>query len=45
MAVQPKDFELHQYLNTAIYLMKMSGDLDAIATKWTGDPMPNLPGF
>lgn len=45
MAVQPKDFELHQYLNTAIYLMKMSGDLDAIAIKWTGDPMPNLPGF
>lgn len=45
MAVQPKDFELHQYLNTVIYLMKMSGDLDAIATKWTGDPMPNIPGF
>ena len=45
MAVQPKDFELHQYLNTAIYLMKVSGDLDTIAVKWTGDPMPQLPAF
>ena len=46
MAVQPKDFELHQYLNTAIYLMKVSGDLDAIAIKWTGDPLPaSLPAF
>ncbi len=45
MAVGVKDFELHQYLNTAIYLMKISGDLDTIARKWTGDPMPDLPGF
>lgn len=46
MAVLPADFELHQYLNTAIYLIKMSGELDKIAVKWTGDPLPaTLPSF
>lgn len=46
MAVQPGDFELLQYLNTSIYLMKVSGQLDAIARKWTGDPLPeSLPAF
>ncbi len=46
MATLPADFELHQYLNTAIYLMKVSGDLDKIAVKWTGDPLPpTLPSF
>jgi polar amino acid transport system substrate-binding protein len=46
MAVLPADFELHQYLNTAIYLMKVSGDLDKIAVKWTGAPLPpTLPSF
>ncbi|WP_152047526.1 transporter substrate-binding domain-containing protein [Aureimonas psammosilenae] len=46
MAVLPSDFELHQYLNTAIYLMKLSGELDRIAVKWTGEPLPpTLPSF
>ena len=45
MATLLGDFELHQYLNTAIYLMKISGDLDRIATKWTGEPLPSLPAF
>ncbi|MGH6761670.1 MAG: transporter substrate-binding domain-containing protein [Phyllobacterium sp.] len=45
MATKLDDFELRQWLNTAIYLMKISGDLDAIATKWTGRPMPDLPSF
>lgn len=45
MATKLEDFELRQWLNTAIYLMKMSGDLDAIAVKWTGRPMPDLPSF
>ena len=38
MATMPADFELSQYLNTLIYLMKVSGELDAIAVKWTGRP-------
>ncbi|PKA44897.1 transporter substrate-binding domain-containing protein [Rhizobium sullae] len=45
MATKLEDLELRQWLNTSIYLMKISGDLDKIATKWTGRPMPTLPSF
>jgi len=45
MATKIDDFELRQWLNTSIYLMKISGDLDRIAMKWTGRPMPQLPSF
>ena len=46
MATLIGDFELHQYLNTAIYLMKVSGDLDKISVKWTGEPLPpQVPSF
>lgn len=45
MATKIEDFELRQWLNTAIYLMKVSGELDEIAIKWTGRPMPDLPSF
>ncbi|AYD03807.1 transporter substrate-binding domain-containing protein [Neorhizobium sp. NCHU2750] len=45
MATKIDDFELRQWLNTSIYLMKISGDLDRIAVKWTGRPMPVLPTF
>ena len=46
MATLLDDFELHQYLNTAIYIMKVSGDLDRISVKWTGGPLPpQLPTF
>ena len=46
MATLPGDYELLHYLNTLIYLMKVSGQLDAIAVKWTGEPFPaSLPTF
>ncbi len=45
MATKIEDFELRQWLNTSIYLMKMSGDLDRISMKWTGRAMPQLPNF
>ena len=45
MTTKLEDFELHQWLNTAIYVMKISGELDEIAVKWTGQPMPDLPSF
>jgi polar amino acid transport system substrate-binding protein len=45
MATKLDDFELRQWLNTSIYLMKISGDLDRIAIKWTGRPLPTLPTF
>jgi len=46
MATLPGDHELLQYLNTLIYPMKVYGQLDTIAIKWTGEPFPaSLPTF
>ena len=45
MAVKKDAFELRQWLNNAIYYMKVMGDLDTIAGKWTGQPLPPLPVF
>ncbi|QND54017.1 transporter substrate-binding domain-containing protein [Phyllobacterium sp. 628] len=45
MTTKLQDFEMHQWLNNAIYLMKTSGELDAISVKWTGQPMAQLPSF
>lgn len=45
MTVRKNAFELHQWLNNAIYMMKQSGELDAIARKWVGTPLPTLPTF
>ena len=45
MTVRKDAFELHQWLNNAIYLMKINGELDAISRKWVGSPLPDLPVF
>ena len=45
MTTRKDAFELHQWLNNAIYLMKLNGDLDAISRKWVGAPLPELPVF
>lgn len=45
MTVRLGDFEMLQYLNTAIYLMKVSGELDAISMKWTDEPLVDLPSL
>ena len=45
MAVRRGDFELHQWLNNFIYYVKQNGELDAIARKWSGAPLPALPTF
>ena len=45
MAVKKDAFELRQWLNNAIYYMKVMGDLDAVAQKWTGQSVPPLPVF
>ena len=45
MAVRRGDFELHQWLNNFIYYVKQNGELDAIARKWSGAPLPQLPTF
>ena len=45
MTVRKDAFELHQYLNTLIYNMKLSGFLDELSRKWVGSPLPELPTF
>jgi polar amino acid transport system substrate-binding protein len=40
IAVRKDAFALHQWLNTALSHMKRNGQLDAISTKWTGQPFP-----
>ena len=45
MAVRRDAFELRQYLNTTISYVKLNGELDAIAQKWTGKALPALQAF
>lgn len=45
MTTRMDDWDMHQWLNNAVYLMKISGDLDRISEKWTGRPFPDLPSF
>lgn len=45
MTVRKDAFELHQWLNNVIYFIKVSGELDAVARKWTNAPLPSLPVF
>lgn len=45
MTVRKDAFELRQWLNTTISYIKLNGELDAIAKKWTGNALPALPVF
>jgi polar amino acid transport system substrate-binding protein len=45
MTVRKGSFEMLQWLNTFISYVKVNGELDAIAQKWSGAPLPNLPVF
>ena len=45
MTMKSDAFELHQWLNNVIYLMKLNGELNDISLKWVGSPLPNLPTF
>jgi polar amino acid transport system substrate-binding protein len=45
MAVRKDAFELQQWLNNTIYFTKLNGELDEIARKWIGSPLPELPTF
>src|SRR5699024_6263563 len=40
IAVRQDSFKLHQWLNTVLSWMKLNGQLDDIAVKWTGEPFP-----
>ena len=43
MAVRLDAFELHQWLDTFIYSVKLNGDLQALYEKWVKGPLPDLP--
>ena len=45
MAVRKGEADLRQYLNTIIFLVKQSGELDALTQKYLGVPAGNLPVF
>ena len=45
MTMRKDAFELHQYLNNVIYIMKLNGELDEISRRWVGVPLPELPTF
>ena len=45
MTMKSDAFQLHQWLNNVIYLMKLNGELDEISRKWIGSPLPDLPTF
>ncbi|MEO6986450.1 MAG: transporter substrate-binding domain-containing protein [Paralcaligenes sp.] len=46
IAVRTGSFELLQWLNTTLAYVKGNGELDAIAQKWVGHPMPkDMPVF
>ncbi|MFA5663482.1 transporter substrate-binding domain-containing protein [Castellaniella sp.] len=46
IAVRQGSFELLQWLNTTLSYVKNNGELDAIAMKWVGRPMPkDMPVF
>ena len=47
IAVRKDAFELHQWLNTFLFCINISGELDDLHRKWTGVPIPGgrLPSF
>lgn len=46
IAVRRDAFDLRQWLNTVVSFMRVNGELDEIALKWTGEPFPdNAPVF
>jgi polar amino acid transport system substrate-binding protein len=45
MAVRKGSADLHQYLNTFIFLVKQSGELDALTRQHLNVPAGNLPTF
>lgn len=46
IAVNKDAYELRQWLNSTLSYIKLNGELDDIAIKWTGHPLPaNMPVF
>lgn len=45
IAVRMDAFELAHWVNTFLYQVKLSGELDKLHRKWLGTPLPELPVF
>lgn len=45
MTVRKGNYDLHQWLNNTIYFIKQNGELNVVAEKWVGSPLPPLPTF
>jgi polar amino acid transport system substrate-binding protein len=45
MTVKKDAFELRQWLNNVIYFLKITGELEIVSKRWTGQPLPELPVF
>jgi polar amino acid transport system substrate-binding protein len=45
IGVRRDDLELAAWVNAFIYYRRLSGELDALARKWFGEPLPEFPVF
>jgi polar amino acid transport system substrate-binding protein len=45
IGVRRDDLELTAWVNAFIYYKKLTGELDALARKWFGEPLPEFPTF
>ncbi|MGH7043991.1 MAG: transporter substrate-binding domain-containing protein [Acetobacteraceae bacterium] len=45
IAVRLSDFRLERWINTFLYQIKLSGELDTLYRKWLDTPLPELPVF
>ena len=45
ITMRANQFNLHQWVNTFVYFVKVNGELDALHRKWFGTPLPELPVF
>jgi polar amino acid transport system substrate-binding protein len=45
IGVPRAEFELLAWVNAFIYQKKLNGELDALARKWFGEPLPDFPPF
>ena len=45
IGVRRDDLELIAWVNAFIYYRRLSGELDALARKWFGEPLPEFPAF
>jgi polar amino acid transport system substrate-binding protein len=45
VTMRKDQWNLHQWVNTFVYFVKVNGELNAIHEKWFKKPLPNLPTF